>query len=234
VAVLSPHFDDAVLSCWHVLRAPGPVGVVNVFAGTPPEGSRLGWWDRRTGALDSPARVRERAREDRAALALAGRTAVNLDLLEAQYRRGALSLDTVAERVAREVEGCDALYAPAVLGDHVDHVLVRDAALRLGSASLRVHLYADLPHGLSHGWPTWVAPHGRAEVDAAWARALAKVVPDGAALRPRVHELTADEQRRKLEAVRAYRTQLAGLEELAFAPLAWSLRYEVVWELAPA
>ena len=41
----------------------------------------------RTGATDSAARAREREREDDAALAIAGRSAINLDLLEAQYRR---------------------------------------------------------------------------------------------------------------------------------------------------
>jgi LmbE family N-acetylglucosaminyl deacetylase len=234
VAVLSPHFDDAVLSCWHVLSAPGPVAVVNVFAAAPPDGCPLGWWDERTGATDSTVRARERAREDEAALALAGRRPTNLDLLEVQYRREPASVDVVAERIAREVHGSDVLYAPAVLGAHDDHALVRDAALRLGSEGVRLRLYADLPHGLSRGWPTWVAVDGRAEVDAAWARALAEAVHEGEALHPYVHELTAGAQRRKLEAVRAYRTQLGELDAMAFAPLHRSLRYEVVWELAPA
>jgi hypothetical protein len=234
VAVLSPHFDDAVLSCWHVLSAPGPVAVVNVFAGAPPNDCPVGWWDERTGATDSTARAREREREDEAALALAGRTPINLDLLEAQYRREPTSVDVVAERIAPEVDGCDVLYAPAVLGAHDDHVVVRDAALRLGSEGARVRLYADLPHGLSRGWPTWVAVDGRAEVDVAWARALAEAVHEGEALHPYVRELTAAEQRRKLEAVHAYRTQLGELDAMAFAPLHRSLRYEVVWELVPA
>ena len=234
VAVLSPHFDDAVLSCWHVLSAPGPVVVVNVFAGAPPSGWPLGWWDQRTGATDSAARAREREREDDAALGVAGRSPINLDLLEAQYRREPASVDLVVERIARAVGLCDVLYAPAVLGAHVDHVLVRDAALRLGSEGARVRLYADLPHGLSRGWPTWVTADGRAEVDAAWARALSHAVPECNVLHPYVHALTADEQRRKLEAVRAYRTQLDELDAMAFAPLHRSLRYEVVWELAPA
>ncbi len=36
--ILSPHFDDAVLSCWHLLAGAGAVLVVNVFAGEPPAG----------------------------------------------------------------------------------------------------------------------------------------------------------------------------------------------------
>ena len=46
--ILSPHFDDAVLSCWHLLASAGEVLVVNVFAGEPPAGT-LGWWDRARG-----------------------------------------------------------------------------------------------------------------------------------------------------------------------------------------
>ncbi len=84
--ILSPHFDDAVLSCWHLLASADEVLVVNVFAGEPPAGT-LGWWDRLAGATDSAAAVRTRIEEDRQALALAGRTAVNLPFLDSQYRQ---------------------------------------------------------------------------------------------------------------------------------------------------
>jgi LmbE family N-acetylglucosaminyl deacetylase len=164
-------------------------------------------------------------------LALAGRTAADLDLLEAQYRDTAATPETIAGRIAAEVAGCSALYAPLVLAAHVDHVLVREAALRLRSTGVRVLLYADLPHGLARGWPTWVAPDGLPEVDADWERAVAGAVPGGATPHPHVHELGADERRRKLAAIRMYRTQFAELEAMAFASLDESLRYEVVWEL---
>jgi LmbE family N-acetylglucosaminyl deacetylase len=231
VAVLSPHFDDAVLSCWHVLRAPGTVVVVNVFSGAPSGGGPLGWWDRRTGARDSAARMRERAREDRAALAIAGRTAVDLGLLELQYRAARAAPEVVTERITVAVAGCDVVHAPLALDAHPDHVLVRDAALQLRSAGTCVRLYADLPHGLSHGRPTWLAHDGVPSVDAAWARAVADAVPEGRPS-PRVHALAVDERQRKLAAVAAYRTQLPALEAMAFAPLEESLRYEVVWELS--
>src|SRR5271165_7049564 len=84
--ILSPHFDDAVLSCWEVLAGAGEVLVVNVFAGEPPAGT-LGWWDELAGASDSAAAVSARIEEDRQALALAGRAAVNLPFLDSQYRQ---------------------------------------------------------------------------------------------------------------------------------------------------
>jgi hypothetical protein len=81
--VLSPHPDDAVPSCWHLL-AGGDTTVVTVFAGVPEPGT-CGWWDRLTGASDPAARVRERLAEDTRAPALAGASSVRLDLLDEQY-----------------------------------------------------------------------------------------------------------------------------------------------------
>ena len=98
--ILSPHFDDAVLSCWHLLASAGEVLVVNVFAGEPPAGT-LGWWDRLAGATDSAAAVRARIEEDRQALALAGRTAVNLPFLDSQYRQADQAPGEIVRGAAR-------------------------------------------------------------------------------------------------------------------------------------
>ena len=98
--ILSPHFDDAVLSCWNLLAGVGEVLVVNVFAGEPPAGT-LGWWDQLAGATDSAATVRMRIEEDRQALALAGRRAVNLPFLDSQYREG----DQTPEEIVEALRG---------------------------------------------------------------------------------------------------------------------------------
>src|SRR6266704_1538934 len=59
--ILSPHLDDAALSCWSVLTDQTPVTVVNVFAGVPPEECPMAWWDRMTGAESSHERALVRA-----------------------------------------------------------------------------------------------------------------------------------------------------------------------------
>src|SRR4051795_10216439 len=138
--VLSPHLDDAVLSCWHLL-AGGDATVVTVFAGVPQPGT-CGWWDRLTGASDSAARARERLEEDSRALALAGARSVRLDLLDEQYR-GNGEAPAVAEAIAEHVRDADAVYAPLGILLHSDHALVRDSALALRE-DLRI--YADHPH----------------------------------------------------------------------------------------
>lgn len=232
--ILSPHLDDAVLSCWHVLTQPGDVEVITVFAGVPTALSTTAWWDRYTGAADSGERVRERVEEDRSALALAGRTAVNLGFLDEQYRGDEQALTPLTERIEPLLPSGARIYAPAAFANHVDHALVRAAAVELRDAGFPVSLYADLPHATLHGWPAWVngaRPAGSRDLAAAfWDHVLAGM----STLAPTVHTLDAQAHERKLAAVRMYRTQLQGLEEFAGRPLTdrEALGYEVEWATA--
>src|SRR5207245_2780131 len=99
--ILSPHFDDAVLSCWQLLDGPTEVRVVNVFTAAPPAGTAPPWWDRVTGATDPVVRMRERREEDAAALAITGTPSVELDLLDDQYRHADLSEHELVEQIGR-------------------------------------------------------------------------------------------------------------------------------------
>jgi hypothetical protein len=232
--ILSPHLDDAVLSCWHVLTQPGEVMVINVFAGVPANLDGPAWWDQYTGATDSGERVRERIEEDRRALALAGRSAVNLSFLDEQYRDEDQPLGELIEQIERLLVPGAHIYAPAALANHTDHALVRAAALELRRLEFAVSVYADLPHATLYGLPAWVAgKRGPASKDlaaAAWDHALAGA--DTTA--PTVYRLDAETHARKLAAVRMYTTQLEALAELAGRPLTDGelLRHEVAWATA--
>jgi hypothetical protein len=230
-AILSPHLDDAALSCWHLLAAPGEVLVINIFAGEPTLLTAPAWWDAYTGATDSAARVRERIEEDRRALALAGRTAINLDFLDEQYRDAEQPLEPLVEEISQLLPAGAVVYAPAAFANHSDHALARAAGLRLRAAGFSVWLYADLPHANVHGLPAWVTnshrPAAKDLVGAAWEHALAA----SGATEPEIHELSAEARSRKLAAVGMYRTQVDALTELLGRPLSdrEALGYEVVW-----
>ncbi len=235
--ILSPHFDDAVLDCWGVLAGPGEVEVVNVCAAAPGAGT-LALWDSITGAGDSAQRVGERVAEDEAALAVAKRTPHNLTFLDAQYRRPpAPTLAGLDAQVSAAVPAASRVYAPAGIGSHPDHQLVRRYARQLLRSGMPVVLYAELPYCVNHGWPTWV--DGRPEdphrnVDAFWSSFLGDV--------PELRDLRTAEVVRlddalaasKLEAMRCYRTQLSALSYGARGLLEDPeiYRYEVRWELA--
>jgi hypothetical protein len=210
--VVSPHLDDAVFSAWHLLAGAGDVRVVNVFTSPPPEGAAPPRWDRLTGARDSVQRIRDRLDEDRRALALAGRTAVGLDFLDSQYRHGPLDASAL-EAALEHAAGGGELVAPAGIGEHSDHVAVRDAALALGARGAAVSFYAELPYATEFGWPAWVdasEPEPFVDPDAYWSDAWAPLFD--ARYAPIPIELDEEAQRRKIQAMREYRTQFPALE----------------------
>lgn len=233
--ILSPHLDDSVLSCWHLLTQPGELVVINVFAGVPTDLAAPAWWDEYTGAKDSAERVRERIEEDRRALALAGRTAVNLGFLDEQYRPDDQPIAPLTEQIERLLDPGARIYAPAAFANHTDHALVRGAALLLRAQGFEVSLYADLPHATIRGWPAWVSgkagPTSKDLAGALWDRVLAPTDP----MAPTVHRFDAASHARKLAAVTLYGTQLQALEDFVGRPLddPEVLGYEVTWPTAP-
>jgi LmbE family N-acetylglucosaminyl deacetylase len=214
VVVVSPHLDDAVVSAWSVLTGPGEVVVVNVFAGVPADG-RPPRWDRVLRATDSRELVRARIAEDREALALAGRTPVNLDFLDAQYRDADPDLAELVAALAERVPRAAVLHAPAAIRGHRDHELARDAALRLANVhGIPVVLYADLPYAAYFGWPSWVTgdePDELLDPEVDWEIALRGAPVARERLVPGFIRLDDDAVAAKRRAARTYRTQFAAL-----------------------
>ncbi|MBN1955432.1 MAG: PIG-L family deacetylase [Anaerolineae bacterium] len=164
---LSPHLDDAVLSCGGRIarqaRAGERVQVVTLFAGRPQGAlSPFAQSLHRRWAVKDAAAVRRA--EDRAALAYLGAEAVHWEYLDCIYRRapdgrhlytGEAALwaavhpadgpliDSLARRIAALPEGA-ALYAPLGVGGHVDHQLTRRAAEALGRL---LTYYEEYPYG---------------------------------------------------------------------------------------
>lgn len=237
--LLAPHPDDAVLSAWSTLRAPGDVTVVDVCARPPAEGV-LGEFDPVFGVTDSAALVRERLSEDRAALARAGREPVHLDLLDAQYRDAELSIATVRAAIEEAVPAASWICAPAGIGAHPDHIVVRESALAIArDSSIPVTLYADLPYAVQWGWPSWVtnaAPRPHLVPDARWRHDLRDASIDYDELVPEVHPLTPTESTAKLDALQLYRTQFAALNAGPLDRLRHPeiIRFEVHWRVPHA
>lgn len=213
VAVLSPHLDDAVLSCWSVLTSREEVVVITLFAGLPAPGAKLRGWDRVTGATDARRRMRERRKEDRQALALAARSPVHLDFLEQPYREHEPRVEELASAIAGHLPPSARIYAPAAIKGHPDHVLTRTTALALDSVT-DIALYADLPYATRFGWPprmTGEPASAHVDVDAFWSAEL-EGVRERFAASPSFTPLSGAQQADKLRAMRAYRTQFPGLD----------------------
>jgi LmbE family N-acetylglucosaminyl deacetylase len=151
---LSPHLDDAVLSCGGLIAMQDgrdePISILTAFAGDPPD------WRITPFAAELHARwgkpgppIAVRRAEDRLAAGRLGASVVHLDLLEAIYRRGDGERPLYPDRAAifgsLDVQDADTLnglieslggldledarlYCPLGIGGHVDHRLVRLAA----------------------------------------------------------------------------------------------------------
>lgn len=166
VVILSPHLDDAALSCGALLHALQGVStiVVTLCSGNPPA---------LAGSPGPPRRghvsPRIRRREDIAAMRSIQADFVHLSFPDAIYRRsaaGKLIYRTARERwVAPRPD--DALYidelfqllrricldlgsilliSPMGIGDHVDHQITARVALKLAEGGARLLFYEDFPY----------------------------------------------------------------------------------------
>jgi LmbE family N-acetylglucosaminyl deacetylase len=134
VLVISPHLDDAVLSCAEAITVAArdaAVTVLTVFAGTPDDGGMQTDWDSRSGFSSAREAMAARRAEDAAALAILGAAPCWLDFLDSQYGAPAPA-DAIAaelERVARQRLPRTILFPAGLF--HSDHVLAHQAALLL-------------------------------------------------------------------------------------------------------
>jgi len=158
--VISPHFDDAVLSCGRLLAEVAPATVVTITGGDRRDGyDEVTWWDGLGGFQPGDDVVAARRAEDVAALAVLGCTSTYLDFTDHQYDKP----HPAAERppigdVAAAIEAKldelapTAVFVPIGLANP-DHVMTGDACVelaqrRLGDAPWAWFAYAEA--GYSH------------------------------------------------------------------------------------
>lgn len=173
--VLSPHYDDAALSCGGLiaqLSAAGEHAVVATLCGGKPDYSRLSPF-----ALEIHGRplagadpMDQRRAEERAALALLAAEGRPGQFLDCIYRQdeaatrwlytdeAALfgSVDPADDALVQELAHCLAalapapprcvLYAPLAIGNHVDHQIARRSARLLSDQGYTVWHYEDYPY----------------------------------------------------------------------------------------
>ena len=169
--LVSPHLDDAVLSCAAIVERAEPAEILTVCAGLP-DPPRRGWWDEECGFSSSAESMPARIREDEAAFAGTLHRRRYLTLLELQYveRRSDDDAETIAAEidswVRMSAEGTVALPAgagcrsrpivrrilrtfgrPCHPPQHPDHLYVRDAALvALHDSQAQLVLYEEVPY----------------------------------------------------------------------------------------
>ncbi len=163
--ILSPHFDDAVLSLGGLLAQEGSDTLVATFFTSTPQTPLIRKWDTMCGFADSDQAMRERTEENRRALDFFGVTddrIRNYPHLDAQYRlvRGAPvppepELDASIEKEISALLEESATEPVKVFipgfGMHDDHAVVKRAALAAAQSLPAEHtiaffFYQELPY----------------------------------------------------------------------------------------
>jgi LmbE family N-acetylglucosaminyl deacetylase len=169
---VSPHFDDAALSCGGTVALAARAGgarVVTVFAGEATSGlNEFAQFQHQRWGTGEDA-VGERQREDLAAMRQLGAESSWLDFPDAIYRERlyvsdedlfgpvkAEDMETAMAVVDEIVVMAGAtqparIYLPLAVGGHVDHRICRMAARGLLDAGHAVWLYEDFPYAATPG-----------------------------------------------------------------------------------
>jgi len=169
---ISPHFDDAVLSCggliWRQAQKGMHVEIWTVCAGDAPPGplSLLALACHQQWGIESAKDVVAARRiENQEAAALVSAETVNFSIPDCIYRRsptGELlypeevftpihtfekNLDVdIAAALTSELQPDDMIVSPLAIGGHLDHILTRLAAEHLGRP---IWYYGDIPYLIS-------------------------------------------------------------------------------------
>jgi LmbE family N-acetylglucosaminyl deacetylase len=149
ILVISPHFDDAVLSAGQFIADRPDADVVTVFAGLPltPD-NVLTPYDEKCGFESARDAVGERTRENDNALALLNAVPINLDFPDSQYDTGlanSVHVDHIVEALQNIVDENHYEFIMAPLGlSHPDHIKVTDAVIRL-KTKCPIYLWEDMP-----------------------------------------------------------------------------------------
>lgn len=198
-ALVSPHLDDAVLSCFAAL-GPGS-SVITVFTGGPDSDELHSTWDAGCGARSSRELMDRRRTEDLAACTAAGAHPVHLPFRQRHYGED-ISTAELAAALAPELAGADEVWLPAGVGGHPDHVRARAAAFAALPAHAAVWIYAEYPY---HQHVTrWSGAPSPVAALAAWfaGQLGSAAVPTAIAADPET----------KRAAVRCYASQLGSLQ----------------------
>jgi LmbE family N-acetylglucosaminyl deacetylase len=171
---VSPHADDAVLSCGGTIAWLADAGrrplVATIFAGEIVDEMAGGFarWKHERWKLTNVDEVRwQRAAEDVAAAAAVGAELVWLGLPDAIYRGDRYTSDQelyggklaetdqeLAQQIAHEIvslPGCTAeseVFVPLGIGWHADHLLTFAAGESLARRGMRVLAWEDVPYAI--------------------------------------------------------------------------------------
>jgi LmbE family N-acetylglucosaminyl deacetylase len=215
ITFISPHLDDAVLSCGQLMSRHSGSILLTVFAGTPNDARVLTDWDRASGFQSAAEAMVSRRMEDCAAAACLNVDVLHLRFVDAQYGEP-VSLDAVVDELAQAV-ATGPIVAPVGLF-HEDHRFSHRACVELvqrcADGDTDLAFYEDVPYrSMEQGR---LVDEALAQLSRSWPIRLASI-----------HD--RDAARRKTDAIRCYASQLRAFNIASPSDMPDSQRPERYW-----
>lgn len=231
---LSPHYDDAALSCGGAIHQQVQAGeavlVITICAAPPLAGEPLSPFARSLHHSwgDPPNVVAARRAEDQASMGILGADFRRLDVTDCIYRghpRGGewyytskeglfgqvhpaeqTLVGQIAATIIEQVPDGDKamVYAPLTVGHHVDHQVTHEAAWQLQQQGWTIAFYEDYPYA-DPAYPFTKTSAARENPYALTAILAAK---QAVHLQAQLRFLSAENLQAKINSVRAYASQL--------------------------
>ena len=247
IVFLGPHFDDCVLSCGELMdkykQDGANVKAITFFTGYPPslEFSDAAKQFHSNCFLDERS-MDYRSTEDKAAMKFLSCEYKHIGLYECLYRKGPQDnwlypdlkniyhmedfdnreVDIITDLILEEIKCADVVYAPMGLGNHADHILLSKAAKKAAKkANVKFYFYEEIPY---------VCYYYKKRKKPNW----------GNGMKQKIIEVSETNWKRKLEAIKIYRSQLhilwkneiQRLNQLKDISYKYSLKNSLrVWEL---
>jgi LmbE family N-acetylglucosaminyl deacetylase len=227
---LSPHYDDAALSCGGSIhrqtKAGEPVLVITVCAAPPPAQTAFSLFAREmhTQWGDPTDVIAQRQAEDQTAMEILGADTLRLDVTDCIYRGAPPSgiwFYNNNDELFGEIHPGDkqleeqlvaslahhltaqkntVVYAPLAIGYHVDHQLVHAAAWQLYQQGQPVLFYEDYPY-------VDTTAYGNANLD----KILAQLDTRQQPVQPRLQFFSEANLENKINSIGAYTSQITML-----------------------
>lgn len=148
ILLISPHFDDAVLSAGQLLAGRPDADVVTIYAGKPSNLGMQTTYDAKCGFENAEQAMNARTIENDEALALLKANPIDLTICDTQYGYPRNEDEFIANRLLAAVPK-DADYefivAPLGLG-HPDHIQATQVAIIVAKRlKVQLYLWEDLP-----------------------------------------------------------------------------------------
>ena len=166
VVILSPHFDDGVLSLGGIMaKRKNEFLVATFFTGRPTEIVHTEW-DKISGFSDSDEAMFARTKENENALKPFNTIIKNYDYPDFQYRKDGINRredPEIRDKIGKDIETLIKtypdrelfIYGPATFGKkitHPDHQIVHDAFMDVWKKNIQPHahflIYEDFPYVL--------------------------------------------------------------------------------------